>query len=263
MIRLYEKGIAKFKSIEKWLKYINCNIGVKQGCPLSPTLSGIYIDKLESCLEEASCSRMTLARIAILLLYVDDIVLLVRCPSDLDKQLKILKDLHSNMGNLVDTDQTKVMIIKSKKDTYANFEYDNNNLEEVCSYKYLISDIHHQLSCYYIIEKRIYGGWKAYFGLENNCKSAKLVAWDKNNFLFETLVTTIIFYSFDVWGCNTSRESWRKIEQIQKHFIMYNLKIKSNAPYHILLIDVSLPLIKNIAMTRYLIYKNMIDNMED
>ena len=31
----------------------------------------------------------------------------------------------------VNTDKTKVMIIKSKKDTYANFVYDNSNLEEV------------------------------------------------------------------------------------------------------------------------------------
>ena len=41
------------------------------------------------------------------------------------------------MGMTVNTDKTKVMIIKSKKDTYANFVYDNNNLEEVSSYKYL------------------------------------------------------------------------------------------------------------------------------
>jgi len=32
-MRLYEKFIAKFKSIEWWSKYINYNIGVKQGCP--------------------------------------------------------------------------------------------------------------------------------------------------------------------------------------------------------------------------------------
>ena len=33
-IRLYENVIAKLKSNEGWLKYIKCNIEVKQGCPL-------------------------------------------------------------------------------------------------------------------------------------------------------------------------------------------------------------------------------------
>ena len=37
MIRLYEKVIAKFKNNEGWKTNINCNIGVKQGFPLSPT----------------------------------------------------------------------------------------------------------------------------------------------------------------------------------------------------------------------------------
>ena len=48
------------------------------------------------------------------------------------------------MGMSVNTDKIKVMIIKSKKDTYANFMYDNGNLEEVSSYKYLGIDIHHK-----------------------------------------------------------------------------------------------------------------------
>ena len=80
------------------------------------------------------------------------------------------------------------------------------------------------------IEKRINKGWKAYFGLENNCKAANLVVWDKKKLLFETLVTPIILYGCEVWGCSISRECWRKIEQIQKRFITYNLKIKAIHP---------------------------------
>ena len=74
------------------------------------------------------------------------------------------------MGMHVNIDKTKIMIIKSKKDTYANFIYDNRNIEEVTSYKYLGIDIHHKLNWYYRSEKRINGGWKAYFGLENGYK---------------------------------------------------------------------------------------------
>lgn len=87
-IRLYKTVIAKFKSIKGRSKDLNCNIGVKQGFPLSPTLFGIYIDKIDDCLEEAGCTGMNLASIVILLiLYVDSIVLMARYPFDIDKQL--------------------------------------------------------------------------------------------------------------------------------------------------------------------------------
>ena len=60
----------------------------------------------------------------------------------LDEQLRILKDFCSNMCMTVNIDKTKIMIIKSKKETYVNFLYDNKKLEEVTSYKYLGIDIH-------------------------------------------------------------------------------------------------------------------------
>ena len=63
--------------------------------------------------------------------------------------------------------------------------YDNSNLEEVSYYKYLGIDIHHKLKWNYSIKKRINGGWKAYIGLENNCKAANLVMWDKTKLLLK------------------------------------------------------------------------------
>ena len=87
--------------------------------------------------------------------------------------------------------------------------------------------------------------------------------WDKKKLLFETLVTRVILYGCEVWGCIISRESWKKIEQIHKRFITYNLKIKSNTPNPILLIEVGLSPIESLAMTRLLLYKQKINNMGD
>jgi hypothetical protein len=187
-IRLYEKFIVKFRNTKGWSEENNYNIGVKQGCPLSLTIFDIYIDKLEYCLKDAGCVGPTLASIVIILLiYANDIVLMVKSPYDPGKQLIILEDLCSSMGMTVNTDKTKVMIIKSKNVTYDTFVYDNNSLEELPSYKYLGIDIHHKLNWNYIVEKWINGVWKAYYGLENNCKSTDLWLWDKKNVSFTLL----------------------------------------------------------------------------
>jgi hypothetical protein len=113
------------------------------------------------------------------------------------------------------------------------------------------------------LRKRINGGCKTYYELKNDCKSTNLWLWDKKKFLFHTLVTPIILYGFEVWGCNISRESWRKIEDIQNNFLTYNLKIKGNTPYLILLIEASIFPIESISIIRYLTYKNKINNMDD
>jgi hypothetical protein len=81
VVRLYENVISNFRSIESWSEKINCNIKVKQGCPISPILFGIYIDKLQDFLEVACCVGPNLASIVIILiLYVDDIVLMESNP---------------------------------------------------------------------------------------------------------------------------------------------------------------------------------------
>jgi hypothetical protein len=65
---------------------------------------------------------------------------------------------NSNMGMTVNSDKTKVMIIKSNNIPYDTFIYDNQNLEEMTSYRYLGIYIHHKLNWNYSTEKMIIGG---------------------------------------------------------------------------------------------------------
>jgi len=156
--------IAKLNTTKRWFEEIKCTIEVKQGCPLSPIIFSIYIDKLKQCLEATGCDGPKLTGMVItLLLYVDDIVLLAKIHDDLEKQLRILHDYYSGMGMFVNINNTKVMIIKSKNINYDNVNYDKNYLDKVSLYKYLGIDIHHHLKWNYSIEKMIMGGRKAYY----------------------------------------------------------------------------------------------------
>jgi hypothetical protein len=78
------------------------------------------------------------------------------------------------------------------------------------------------------LRKGLLGNGKLIMGLKTIVNQLIFGVGIRKKLLFETLVTLVIIYGCEVWGCSISRESWRKIEQIQKNFITYNLKIKGN-----------------------------------
>lgn len=163
------------------------------------------------------------------------------------------------MGMTINRNKTEIMIIKYKNITYDNFIYDNS-LEQVPSYKYLGINIHHKFNWNYSIEKRINRGWKTYYGFEKNCKSIDLWFWDKRNIL--SLSSLLLFYMDMRFGVVVyPNRLGGRLNRSKNTFISYNLKIKGNTFYHILLIKEKLSLIESMAMTRYLMYKKNLYNM--
>jgi len=79
IMRLYESVQGRLRIAQGLSEFIRSTIGVKQGCLLSPTLFGIYIDELEAFLQEHTQEKdgCLLHQVLIsILLFTDDIVLL-------------------------------------------------------------------------------------------------------------------------------------------------------------------------------------------
>ena len=91
-------------------------LGVKQGCPLSPTLFGLYIDDLPAAvLREAGADLPRLGdgwRVPPLL-YADDLVLMATSAAWLQAQLDKLEAFASAWGLTVNAGKTKVMVVES------------------------------------------------------------------------------------------------------------------------------------------------------
>lgn len=90
--RLYEQVRAKIRTSEGMSECFGSDIGVKKGCPLSPTLFGLYIDKLEDWLNETfERGTQLVGYVVKLLLYADDLILISKIAHGLRGLLKALE----------------------------------------------------------------------------------------------------------------------------------------------------------------------------
>ncbi|KAH9293842.1 hypothetical protein KI387_040956, partial [Taxus chinensis] len=112
IMRLYEEVLGRLRTSVGLSDFIRSTIGVKQGCPLSPTLFGIYIDELEDFLRDhiQEGDGCLLHHVLIyILLFADDVVLLASSAEGLQRQLDALALFCDHRQLTVNLGKTKVM----------------------------------------------------------------------------------------------------------------------------------------------------------
>ena len=275
---LYSKTEYKIKLKNKVLEAISSNLGLKQGCPLSPLLFNIYISDLGSYLSTSDSDPKLHGTYISHFLYADDLVLVATSKEGLQKKLDGLSKFANDKDLTVNQKKSQIIIFnKSGRKYKEEFTLNGTKLETVQSYTYLG------------VEMTACGSFSlATRELNNKARKAMIplfktiaqfrIPFTRGINLFRTYVEPILLYNAENWACLTSKEitNCKKDNSLlhkialdappttcQLKFYKYMLGVGTNSPNLSVLGEVSEHPLKHKAHLSLLKYWNRIKDMEE
>ena len=199
-----------------------CTTGVKQGCPASPLLFGLYIDAVEELLKKDvdTIDAPTLGSMLVaILLFADDIGLFSYSPQGLQKQLDNLWAFCHERGLKVNVAKTKIVVFEARQSSSPAFFYDGQIIERVQMFKYLGIAFHatRGLSC--ALEHLCNTARKAVFGVHGRCHELHLQDPAAKCMLSDAVVRPILNYGCEVWAIIGGKTAIEQLERVQLSFL--------------------------------------------
>lgn len=140
---LYEetKIVLNFRTEKS--EEILTNKGVRQVCPMSPTLFNIYINNIiQNWKQKIDAGiKITRGKILNILLYADDVVLIQETEDDLQRSIHHLHQICQNYNIEISKEKTKVMANWGKIPIRSKIVVDDKIIEQVSSFNYLGCEI--------------------------------------------------------------------------------------------------------------------------
>ena len=135
---MYETISYKIKLKDGYLDPINSNLGLKQGCPLSPMLFNLYIDDIKDVFD-VQCDPVTITDTKIShFLYADDLVLVSLSQEGLQRSLDKVSEYSRRKSLTISIKKSKSMIFNiAGRLIKTNFFINGEPLEPVKSFCYL------------------------------------------------------------------------------------------------------------------------------
>ena len=198
---MYLKTSYCIKLKSGFLNPIASNVGLKQGCPLSPLLFNIFIEDVSTIFND-NCDPVELHDIEINhLLYADDLVILSKSASGLAKSLENLDRYCENWHLKVKVQKTKVIIFRSseKRPVDCEFRFRGAAIEIVQNFCYLGINISSKGTFKSTRLSLKDKGYKALFPLFTSVTNFNLPPLLATS-LFKKLITPILTYGCEVWA---------------------------------------------------------------
>ncbi len=199
---IYTSDRAAVKSGGSRSEFFGLNMGVRQGCILSPILFNLFLSDLARRFESLG-GKLGLNHTGInSLFWADDLVMFAKSKEDLDKMLKILEEYCGENEIKINTKKTKCMIFnKTGRLMRRPFYLDGVQLECVRSYKYLGFVVTPSGEIQTGLKDLRDRAFKAYMKLKCDLGSSFNQDVLTTLSLIDSLIKPILLYAGDFWGC--------------------------------------------------------------
>ena len=185
-------------------KGFSSNVGVRQGCSLSPLLFNLFLADLQPWLDNNKDSVQLFSRSLSHLLYADDLVILSESPDGLQSNLNSLEEYCKKWKLSVNPQKSKVMIFSNPSSRRCGIQADSfyfgpTKLEVVTEYKYLgviFSNNGSFQSAKANLEKK---SRRALFGMHSYLSDCSLPPTTSVD-LYNKLIEPISSYGSEVWA---------------------------------------------------------------
>ena len=218
--------------------------GVRQGCPASPVLFGILIDRLEAFLEHhcaqhgVRCASGSLLRA---LLYADDVVLMATTADGLQAMLDALQIFCRANSMFVNESKSEVVVYHGGDPcprARIGFTYNGASLPIKDGYLYLglwFKNGQHLRSA---LDGAADKARRAMYGMFSRCYAMKMHNVNLQCHLFDSLVRPLLCYGCEVWGVDWVSEmcragnfaSGKAEEEVHKPFLRQSLGVCKSTP---------------------------------
>ena len=224
---LYSNVRCSIKVNNYFTPYFDSELGVKQGCRLSPTLFSIYINDLAEEIKSLNCGIDLDIEQLSLLLYADDVVLLAPTEEALQRMLDKLSEWGKKWRLMINKDKTKIVHFRPKGIKQTNFMFSCGELDLsiVKCYKYLGLWFEENLDMAYAARELAKSASRALSSLYTKFLHLGGMDYEVFNTLYESLVEPVLYYGAGIWGL-----AERKIiNTVQNKACRYFLGLGKNA----------------------------------
>lgn len=259
IMEIYKETFNVVKIGEKCSEGFWTRRGLRQGCPLSPTLFNIYIMDLEEEMKRGQVGGIVVGKEKFwTIMYADDIVLLAKSEAELKEMMKRFKKFLEKKGLILSPEKSKVLVFEKGKGAKRKREWkwEEEKLEEVRELRYLG----------YILQKN----GRAEKQIKERMRKATIAmkrTWSigerifRDNFsrrmkAFDSLVGSVALYGAEVWGWQEEG----RLDEIKRRYVKWILKLDRNTPNYMLIEETKMKELRIQAIRRAIKYEEKVNS---